>query len=99
MIYQIVTTDKFDKSFKKLDKQTQKIIKAWIDKNLMGCENPRLHGKGLTANKSGQWRYRVGDYRILAEIRDNELVLVLVEVGHRSRIYQEWKHNQWGHRV
>jgi addiction module toxin, relE/stbE family len=87
MIYQIVTTDKFDKSFKKLDKQTQKIIKAWIDKNLMGCENPRLHGKGLTANKSGQWRYRVGDYRILAEIRDNELVLVLVEVGHRSRIY------------
>ena len=87
MIYQIVTTDKFDKSFKKLDKQTQKIIKAWIDKNLMGCENPRLHGKGLTANKSGQWRYRVGDYRILAEIRDNELVLVLIEAGHRSRIY------------
>ena len=87
MIYQIVTTDKFDKSFKKTDKQTQKIIKAWIEKNLMGCENPHLHGKGLTANKSGQWRYRVGDYRILAEIRDNELVLVLVEVGHRSRIY------------
>jgi len=87
MIYQIVTTDKFDKSFKKLDKQTQKIIKAWIEKNLMGCENPRLHGKGLTANKSGQWRYRVGDYRILAEIRESELILVLVEVGHRSRIY------------
>jgi len=87
MIYQIVTTDKFDKSFKKLDKQTQKIIKAWIEKNLVGCENPRIHGKGLTANKSGQWRYRVGDYRILAEIRDNELVLVLVEVDHRSRIY------------
>lgn len=87
MIYQIVTTDKFDKSFKKLDKQTQKIIKAWIEKNLMDCENPRLHGKGLIANRSGQWRYRVGDYRILAEIRDNELVLVLIDVGHRSRIY------------
>ena len=87
MIYQILTTDKFDKSFKKLDKQTQKIIKAWIEKNLVGCENPRLHGKGLTANKSGQWRYRVGDYRILADIRDNELVLVLIEAGHRRRIY------------
>ena len=87
MIYQIVTTDKFDKSFKKLDKQTQKIIKAWIDKNLMECENPHLHEKGLTANKSGQWRYRVGNYRILAEIRDNELVLVLIEAGHRRRIY------------
>ena len=87
MIYQIVTTDKFDKSFKKLEKQTQKIIKSWIEKTLMGCENPRLHGKWLTANKSGQWRYRVGDYRILAEIRDNELVLVLIEAGHRRRIY------------
>lgn len=76
MIYQLLTTDRFDKAFKKLDKQTQRIIKAWIDKNLDSCENPRLHGKGLTANRSGQWRYRVGDYRILAEIRDNEIVLV-----------------------
>ena len=87
MIYQLLTTDRFDKAFKKLDKQTQRIIKAWIDKNLNGCENPRLHGKGLTANRSGQWRYRVGDYRILAEIRDNEIVLVLIDVGHRSTIY------------
>ena len=37
MIYQLVTTDRFDKAFKKLDRQTQKIIKAWIDKNLMHC--------------------------------------------------------------
>ena len=87
MIYQLITTDRFDKAFKKLDKQTQRIIKTWIDKNLDGCENPRLHGKGLTANRSGQWRYRVGDYRILAEIRDNEIVLVLIDVGHRSTIY------------
>ncbi|KAB0575118.1 type II toxin-antitoxin system RelE/ParE family toxin [Fusobacterium naviforme] len=87
MIYQLVTTDKFDKAFKKLDRQTQKIIKAWIDKNLMDCEDPRIHGKGLTSNRSGQWRYRVGDYRILAEIQDNQLVLVLIDVGHRSRIY------------
>ncbi len=89
MKYQLVTTEKFDNAFKKLDKQTQKIIKAWIEKNLMDCENPRLHGKGLTANRSGQWRYRVGDYRILADIQDNEIVLVLVDVGHRSRIYQD----------
>lgn len=87
MKYRIITTDKFDKAFKKLDRQTQKIIKTWIDKNLVGCENPRVHGKGLTANRSGQWRYRVGDYRILADIQDNELVLVFVDVGHRSRIY------------
>lgn len=53
----------------------------------MNCENSRLHGKGLTANRSGQWRYRVGDYRILADIQDNNIVLVLVDIGHRSRIY------------
>ena len=87
MIYQLITTDKFDKAFKKLDRQTKKIIKAWIDKNLMDCEDPRLHGKGLTSNRSGQWRYRVGDYRILAEIQDNQLVLVLIDVGHRRKIY------------
>ena len=88
MTYKIVTTEKFDKAFKKLDRQTQKIIKAWIDKNLTDCENPRIHGKELTANRSGQWRYRVGNYRILAEIQDDKLVLVFIDVGHRSIIYQ-----------
>jgi len=88
MIYQLVTTDRFDKAFKKLDRQTQKIIKAWIDKNLMQCIDPRIHGKGLTSNISGQWRYRVGNYRILAEIQEERLVLVLIDIGHRSRIYK-----------
>lgn len=87
MKYQITTTDKFDKAFRKLDRQIQKIIKVWIEKNLVNCENPRIHGKGLTANRSGQWRYRIGDYRILADIRDNELVLVFVDIGHRKNIY------------
>ena len=80
MIYEISTTEK-------LDRQTQRIIKAWIEKNLINCENPRIHGKALTANRSGQWRYRVGDYRILAEIHDNKLVLILIDVGHRKDIY------------
>ena len=87
MIYEISTTEKFDKALKKLDRQTQRIIKAWIEKNLINCENPRIHGKALTSNRSGQWRYRVGDYRILAEIHDNKLVLILVDVGHRKDIY------------
>ena len=87
MIYEISTTEKFDKAFKKLDRQTQRIIKAWIEKNLINCENPRIHGKALTANRSGQWRYRVGDYRILAEIQDDKLVLIFIDIGHRKDIY------------
>ena len=57
MSYTIRTTPRFDKSFKKLDRYTQRIIKGWIEKNLLDCENPRAHGKSLTANRSGQWRY------------------------------------------
>lgn len=87
MTYQITTTDKLDKTFRKLDRQIQKIIKVWIEKNLANCENPRIHGKGLTANRSSQWRYRIGDYRILADIRDDELVLVFVDIGHRKNTY------------
>lgn len=63
MSYGVETTERFDREFKKLDRYTQRMIKAWIEKNLVECENPRLHGKGLTANRSGQWRYRIGDYR------------------------------------
>ncbi len=58
MIYQLVTTDRFDKAFKKLDRQT-KIIKAWIDKNLMHCQNLDPHSwQGLTSNEVEQWRYQ-----------------------------------------
>ena len=88
MKYRVEYTDKAIKSLKKLDKSVLKMIKAWIEKNLVGTENPRQHGKELIPNRSGQWRYRVGDYRILAEIQDEKLVIILIGVGHRSQIYQ-----------
>lgn len=81
------TTPRFDKEFRKLDRYTMKMIKGWINKNLVDCENPRAHGKGLTANRSGQWRYRIGDYRLICEIQDNELVILALSVGHRREVY------------
>ena len=54
MNYSVETTTRFDKEFKKLDSYTKRMIKAWIEKNLIGCTDPRQHGKGLTANRSGQ---------------------------------------------
>ena len=69
-------SDRFIREFRKLDKYTQIIIRAWIDKNLVDCENPRAPGKGLTANRSGQWRYRIGDYRIICSIEDERLVIL-----------------------
>lgn len=87
MTYEVTTTARFEREFKKLDRYTQRMIKSWIDKNLVGCINPRQHGKGLTANRSGQWRYRIGDYRLICEIEDNELVILALSVGHRREVY------------
>lgn len=70
-----------------MDKPTAALIIGWIRKNLEGCDNPRMYGKGLTSNRSGQWRYRVGDYRILAEINDSEITILVVNVGHRRDVY------------
>lgn len=88
MIYHVETTSRFDKEFKKLDRYTQLIMKAWIVKNLEGCEDPRQHGKGLTANRSGQWRYRIGDYRLICEIQDDKLVILALTIGHRREVYE-----------
>lgn len=87
MKYSVKTTPKFDKEFRKLDRYTQKMLKSWIEKNLIGCENPRNHGKGLVSNISGQWRYRIGDYRLICQIQDNELVILALSVGHRREVY------------
>lgn len=51
-------------------------------------EDPRSRGKGLTANLAGLWRYRVGDYRVICDIEDNELVILAVDVEHRSEVYK-----------
>ena len=86
--YTVLITETARKQLKKLDKYTANTITSWLKKNLDGCENPRAKGKGLTANRSGQWRYRIGDYRIIAEIDDNKITILILEVGHRSKIYE-----------
>lgn len=88
MKYTVQFTEEARKALKKLDKHTALLITAWIRKNLQGCEDPRAHGKGLSANRSGQWRYRVGDYRLLAEISDKTVTILILTVGHRREVYQ-----------
>jgi len=86
-VYKVEFRPQALKELKKIDRTNRAMILSWIEKNLMGCENPRARGKGLTANRSGQWRYRVGDYRIIVEIKDNELLILALSVGHRSTVY------------
>ena len=77
-----------DKQLSRLDPGVRRVIVAWLSKNIDGCLDPRVAGKGLAAGLSGKWRYRIGDYRVLCEIRDTELVVLAIEIGHRSQIYR-----------
>ena len=88
MIYHVEFSKSALKDLKKLDKATASLIIGWIRKKLDGCENPRAFEKGLTANMPGQWRYRIGDYRIIASIQDEKITIVVINVGHRKDIYK-----------
>lgn len=87
MKYKLTTTARFDKEYKKLDKYTQKLIKNWTKKHIENCDNPKIYGKALQGNKKGFWRYRIGDYRMICIIKDNELIILAITIGHRREIY------------
>lgn len=88
MIYKVEFTKKAKKDIDKLDSYTRTIILKWIKKHLFNVENPRFDGKALKGDKADYWRYRVGDYRIIAEIHDDKLIILLIEIGHRKEIYK-----------
>ena len=87
-MYHIRTTENFDRQFKKLDPSVQRLVKNWITKHLSNCEDPRVYGKGLVAEFKGYWRYRIGDYRLIAEIIDDEMVIIAIAIAHRSEVYR-----------
>ncbi|MBN2259817.1 MAG: type II toxin-antitoxin system RelE/ParE family toxin [Clostridiales bacterium] len=86
MKYHIEYTRTAVRQLKKMDKRIVSFIIAYIEDRLEGCENPRAYGKSLQGNLNDKWRYRIGDYRILAKIEDSRLIIVVVEVGHRKDI-------------
>lgn len=70
----------------KLDKPIKKRIFDYME-DVSRLEDPRTRGKALVGNLAGQWRYRVGDYRVLCKIKDELLLITVVDVGHRRNIY------------
>ena len=88
MSWQLETTSRFDKEFKRLDRYTQKLIQGWITKNIDNTDDPRQHGKPLTGDLSGLWRYRIGDYRLICTLNDNRLIILALSIGHRRDIYR-----------
>ena len=76
------------RQLKKMDRFDARLITSWIGKHLDGIDDPRIYGKGLSGNRSGEWRYRVGNYRILCVIKDDVLVVEVFSIGHRSDVYK-----------
>lgn len=81
-----VYATKANKQFRKLDAVTQKRVKNYTSE-LQTLENPRSRGSALVGNLAGLWRYRVGDYRLIYHINDDELVILCLEIAHRNKVY------------
>lgn len=88
MKYSLLFSERAKKEIEKLDNSTSKLLKGWISKHLLDCDDPRAYGKALTANKTGYWRYRIGDYRLIVEIHDDEFIILAITFGHRSKVYK-----------
>jgi mRNA interferase RelE/StbE len=80
--------DRALKELRKLGPQAQRAIIAYLDDRVARDSDPRRFGKGLKSDLAGLWRYRVGDYRILCQINDGELLVLVVAVGHRRAVYR-----------
>ena len=77
------------KDLKKLDRKIQREILDYMDDRIATAKDPRAFGKPLRASKFGLWRYRVRDYRIICELQEKRLVVLVVAIGHRRTIYED----------
>ncbi|HBH31075.1 MAG: type II toxin-antitoxin system RelE/ParE family toxin [Desulfofustis sp. PB-SRB1] len=88
MAWTIKYTKTFQKEIRKLDRPIQNKVKSFFDE-LVTTGNPRGKGKPLTQNLSGLWRYRIEDFRIVCAIQEDELLVLVLRIGHRSKIYRK----------
>ncbi|WP_353633157.1 type II toxin-antitoxin system RelE/ParE family toxin (plasmid) [Escherichia coli] len=87
MVWTINYSDRALKSLRKMDKQNARRIVDFMDLRIAVAADPRQSGKPLKGELGEFWRYRAGDYRILCEIRDDELVILAATIGHRREVY------------
>jgi mRNA interferase RelE/StbE len=81
-------TDRAKKDLAKLDKPVAKRVTEYLRRHVDNAGDPRAVGEALHGDRLGNfWKYRVGDYRIIAEIQDRQVRVLVIRVGHRSRVY------------
>ena len=91
MAWQIVIDAAAQKDFAKLDKSVEKRIRKYLEEEVIGkYDNPRAVGGVLHGKHYGEyWKYRIGDFRVVAKIEDEKLIIIVVKVAHRSKVYRE----------
>jgi len=77
-----------ESQLRKLDKQVARRILDYLVDKIAPLDNPPTRGKALSGRLGELWRYRVGDYRVICEIRDNNMRILVVETGHRKQVYK-----------
>lgn len=89
MMYKVLFEKKAEKELKKIDTMHQKIILNWVTKNLENTTNPRAYCKPLKSNFKEYWRYRIGGYRLVADIDDNKIKILIIDISHRKDAYKK----------
>lgn len=87
MAWKIDFTDFAVKQFKKMNKSIAKELIQYLKDKVLTKPHPTDLGDPLCGNKSGFWRYRVGDYRIVCEIKEKDLVILIINAAHRKHVY------------
>lgn len=80
-------TDIALKTLKKMDRHTAAMIIGYTEKKLTGDIDPRVLGKPLVGNHQEKWQYRIGSYRLLCEIEDERVTLIVIQIGKRNDVY------------
>ncbi len=88
MTWTVEWDDRARRELRKLDYNIQKTILRYFREWIIGNEDPRRFGKSLNRKLKGLWRYRIGDYRAICQIQDDRLIVLVLIVGHRRKIYR-----------
>ncbi|MBD5539348.1 MAG: type II toxin-antitoxin system RelE/ParE family toxin [Desulfovibrio sp.] len=87
MVWTVEITKPAKKELARLDKAMANRILRYLAERIATCDDPRRFGESLAENLSGLWKYRIGDFRVIAEIVDERFIVLVIRVGHRSKVY------------
>ena len=94
MTWTIKFIPKIKKELRKLDKKDAKAILDFLEKEVLSLEDPKTLAIQLKKNLKEFWKFRVGNFRIIADLQDNELIILVVKVAHRKEVYTKFKKPQ-----